>query len=448
MGKIFKNTRSNSRFALGLILAFCVMPLAFSVFADDGDGGVPGTFLNYGASPRTLALGKSFTGLANDVEAAYYNPGGLGQLFVQDIKLAHSALYGGDRMEYFGYALPTKQFGTFGITLLNHNSGEIDVRDEENDVYEPAFYIQNCYIFSYAYNPARILGLGVNFKVITENFARFNDVALSGDLGLLLMAPKPFSFGLVAQNLLRPKITMVNQAQTYPIVLRLGTAIKLFEGRVIVLGDLVTNENIWLSESLKDISAMLQQIKPHFGIEFELLPSILTHRIGFDQNELSVGLGLQKEWGKISLGVDYAMLLHYQSNFKLPISHKLGLFLQFGGFRTWIDASPRIFAPTPEDKRNVLWMDLRIISRRNIKRWQVTIKNNLGEVVRTYSGWETPPLRMAWDGLDDAGRMVSDGKYNYEIVIVDEHEESLRYSGPLTTIKTKGPEGKIEIERK
>jgi hypothetical protein len=64
-----------------------------------GDGGLPGAFLDYGASPRTLALGKSFTGLANDAEAVYFNPGGLAHLYSQDVKLAHSALYGGNRME-------------------------------------------------------------------------------------------------------------------------------------------------------------------------------------------------------------------------------------------------------------------------------------------------------------------------------------------------------------
>ncbi|MEO0093134.1 MAG: FlgD immunoglobulin-like domain containing protein [candidate division WOR-3 bacterium] len=408
------------------------------------DGGIPGTFLNYGASPRTLALGKSFTGLADDAEAVYYNPAGLGQLTSQDLKLTHSSLYGGSRMEYVGYALPTKQFGTFGITLLNHSSSAIDVRDEENDRYEPAAYVQNCYIFSYAYSFLRFLGLGANFKVVTENFARFNDIGLGGDLGLIVLGPKPFNFGIMAQNLWQPTITLAEQEERYPITIRFGTSVKLFEDRVILLGDLVTNQAIWQSDTFNK----LDYIKPHFGIEFELIPHILTHRIGYDKQELSVGLGVRKEWGKISLGVDYALLLHHQSNFRLPLLHKLGLFLQFGGFRTWIDATPKIFSPTPEDKRNVLWMDLRIIARRNIKRWQVTIKNNLGEVVRTFSGWENPPLRMAWDGLDDAGRMVSDGKYNYEIVIVDEHEESLKFSGPLTTIKTKGPEGKIEVERK
>ena len=33
-------------------------------------GGTAGTFLNYGASPRTLALGKAFTGLANALPRA------------------------------------------------------------------------------------------------------------------------------------------------------------------------------------------------------------------------------------------------------------------------------------------------------------------------------------------------------------------------------------------
>jgi hypothetical protein len=435
-------TKRIIRFLTQIVIAF-VLPAQLAFGGLIGDGGMPGQFLNYGASPRTLALGKSFTGLADDAEAVYYNPGGLGQLLSQDLKLAHSSLYGGNRMEYLGYALPTKQFGTFGITFLNYNSSPIDVRDEENDIYAPATYMQNCYIFSYAYNPVRFFGFGLNFKVITENFARFNDVALGGDLGILLQAPRPFNFGIVAQNLLKPSITMVEVEEKYPIILRFGTAVKLFSDRVIVVADLVTNEAIW-----QDTFNKFDQLKPHFGIEFELLPRVLTHRFGYDLNELSVGLGVKKEWGKISLGVDYALLLHHQSNFRLPLSHKLGLFLQFGGFRTWIDATPRIFSPTPEDKRNVLWMDLRIISRRSVKRWQVTIKNNLGEVVRTFSGWEAPPLRMAWDGLDDAGRMVSDGKYDYEIIIVDEHEESLRFSGPLTTIKTKGPEGKIEVERK
>ena len=128
-------------------------------------------------------------------------------------------------------------------------------------------------------------------------------------------------------------------------------------------------------------------------------------------------------------------------------THKLGLNVEFGGYRTWIQPFPSIFSPTPDDKRNVLWMDIKMMSRRKIKRWQILLKNNLGEVVRTFYGWDNPPLRMAWDGLDDAGRLVSDGSYFYEIVLVDERNESMEHGGPLTRIKTKGPQGKVEVEQ-
>lgn len=421
-----------------ILLIFSLIPVTMVL----AQGGTPGTFLNYAASPRTLALGKAFTGLADDAEAVYFNPGGLALLRTQDIKLSHSSLYGGMRMEYLGYALPTKQFGTFALSLLNYGAENLEVRDEHNDLYQPAFFAQNAYIFSYAFSPTRILGIGANFKVVTENLARFSDVGLGADLGIIVTEPRPFNFGIFAQNLLAPKIQLETESEKFPITLRFGGALRLFDDRVIVVGDAVADELVWNSGTFD-----YNRIRPHVGLEFELWPGFLTHRIGYDLNELSFGLGLQREWGKLALGIDYAFLLHHESKFYLPPTHKLGLVVKFGGFRTWIDASPRVFSPTPEDRRNVLWMDLRIVSRRAVKRWQVMLKNNLGEVVRTYSGWEMPPLRLAWDGLDDAGRMVSDGKYNYEIIIVDAQEEALKFAGSLTTIKTKGPEGKIEVER-
>jgi len=88
---------------------------------------------------------------------------------------------------------------------------------------------------------------------------------------------------------------------------------------------------------------------------------------------------------------------------------------------------------------------VRLLTRASIKRWQVLIKNGFGEVVRSYSGWETPPLRMTWDALDDAGRLVADGRYYYDIVVIDQRNRPLHFSGSLTQIRTSGPKGKLEI---
>jgi flagellar hook assembly protein FlgD len=85
------------------------------------------------------------------------------------------------------------------------------------------------------------------------------------------------------------------------------------------------------------------------------------------------------------------------------------------------------------------------MARSGAKRWQVMVKNQYGEVVRTFSGWDAPEPRMTWDGLDDEGRVVADGHYYYEIVVVDQRNRPLRFSGALTEVRTSGPKGRLEI---
>jgi len=420
---------------------FALLVTLVSVLRADYDGGVPGMFLNYGGSPRTLAMGKAFCGLADDAEAGYFNPAGLVQLNSQNIKLAHSFLYD-MRMEYVAYGLPTRNYGSFGLTLINLGAEGIDSRDINNNKFGSSAYAENAYVFSYAYAPWHWMGIGANLKVISKNLALYSWLGPGADLGLMFTVPKPLSFGIFAQNLWSPRMVDLNSrvVETYPITLRAGTAARLFKGRIAVALDVV--------KIMNHPSFAEHSFKPHGGVEFQIIPDVLAQRIGVDMNEVSVGLGLKKVWGNAALGVDYAFLLHYQSSYMLDPTHKVGLSIEFGGYRTWIQASPRVFAPTPDDQRNVLWMDIKVLSRRKIKRWQILLKNNLGEVVRSFYGWENPPLRLAWDGLDDAGRLVSDGTYSYDIVLVDERNESLEHGGSLTTIKTKGPQGKVEVEQK
>jgi hypothetical protein len=264
----------------------------------------------------------------------------------------------------------------------------------------------------------------------------YSGVGLGADVSALLTLPRPFSFGLVLQNLIQPALTLQDSTERYPRNLRAGAAVRLLGDRVRLDADLVVT-------NFADNSR--RRLTPHGGIEFEVLPDMLIPRVGLDANEISLGLGVHKAWGKMAMGADYAFLLHYQSGYTLAPTHKVGVFLTFAGYRVWIDAQPSLFRPTPEDKSNVLWMDVRLMARAGAKRWQVLVKNQYGEVVRTFSGWDAPPLRMTWDGLDDAGRLVSDGDYYYNIVVVDQRNRPLSFSGSLTQIRTSGPTGRLEI---
>jgi hypothetical protein len=413
--------------ACGLWFATCGLLFA--------DGGAAGEFLNYAIAPRSLGMGKAFTALADDAQACYFNPAGLYQLDAQEVLMAHSQLYGA-RLEYVGWALPTKSAGTFGVSLLNFGSEGIDSRTPENLRQQDYFFMENAFVAAYAYNPWQSLGFGGSLKLISKNLAVYSGVGLGADISALLTLPRPFSFGLVIQNLIQPSLTLQDSAERYPRNLRAGAAVRLANDRVRLDADIVVTD--FASKSRRSFS-------PHGGIEFEVLPDVLIPRVGLDANEVSFGLGVHEQWGKMALGADYAFLLHYQSSYTLAPTHKVGVFLNFGGYRVWIDAQPAVFRPTPEDKQNVLWMDVRLVTRTSVKRWQVLVKNQYGEVVRTFAGWDAPPLRMTWDGLDDVGRLVADGHYYYDIVVVDQHNRSLHFSGSLTDVRTSGPKGRLEI---
>jgi len=411
-----------------------------------GEGGLTGAFLDYAPYPRSHGMGKAFAAVADDAQAVYFNPAGLFQLNAQEVLLAHSMLYGGMRMEYVGYALPTRTLGTVGLSVLNYGGEGLDSRTPENYAFQPYVFAENAYMVSFAYNPWSFLGFGATARLLSKNLAQYSDIGVGADVGALLLLPQPFSFGVTVQNAVEPVITLSTLPERYYRVVRFGTAVRLLDDRLIVAADasvpVIPDPDSFGNPSRR----VTLRPMPRGGVEFAIVPRALVQRIGIDANEVSVGLGIQQHWGKMGIGVDYAFLLHHASQYRLGLStHKLGVFLSFGGFRVWIDAQPAVFSPTPEDQKNVLWMDIRSVARAPAKRWQVLIRNSFGEVVRTFSGWDAPPLRLTWDGLDDAGRLVADGNYSYDIVIVDQRNSAIDFSGPLTQVRTRGPQGRIEI---
>ncbi|MFO7675945.1 MAG: hypothetical protein R6X12_06500 [bacterium] len=425
----------------GACVLLCLL-LAAPVAAREG--GLPGAFLAYGVAPRSLALGKAFTAIADDQQAGYFNPGGFFQLDASEVIAAHSQLYGA-RLEYVGYAFPTRRLGTFAVSLINHGAEGLDSRTPGNVRYESFAAAENAFMASYCLSPWTRIGVGATAKLVTQNIAQYSDVGVGIDAGILVRDLGPLSLGLTVQNILQPTLKLATLTDVYPRALRAGLGVRLLDSRVVVAADAET-PLLWdVAPDGNPVRRFTPDFTPHVGVEFQIVPGVLLQRVGIDPNEVSLGLGLQHHWGRMGLGADYAFLLHHRSNYRLAPTHKVGVFIRFAGFRVWIDAQPGTFSPTPENPQNVLRMDVKLVSRAPAKRWQLLIKNDLGEIVRTFGGWDAPPLRLSWDGLDDVGRLVADGDYSYEIVVVDQRDSGLDFSGFLTRVRTRGPEGKIEI---
>jgi hypothetical protein len=429
VNSVWREARSVGRGSLIFLLtACCLLPTV--LFAQDG--GVPGALLNFGMTPRTIAMGRTFTGLADDQEALYYNPAGLVQLMSHNVKSSYLQLLGADA-GYLGYAFPTKKYGSVGISIIYLGARNIDSFNQTGDPLGEFNFTQNCFLVSYAYQPLKPIGLGLNVKLLTSKIAQYGSLGMGGDVGVFLFPRGTVTFGIACQNLFGPTLTHETVKETVPLTVRAGGALKLYSGRVIIAVD--------VTKVIHDSTG----VEPHLGVEFVPVKPILTLRGGLDRNYVSAGLGVRHDWSKFTLGFDYAIDFHYASSYLVEYQHRLGVFINFLGFRTWVDAQPKEFSPSPGRAENVAWLDVHFSTKRPIERWQLIIKNQYGEVVRTYSGWEEPPLRLSWDGLDDIGRVVADGRYFYEILLIDEHGETLEFRDFLTRVATLGPEGEIEF---
>jgi tetratricopeptide (TPR) repeat protein len=84
-------------------------------------------FLKISQGARQVGMGEAFTGIADDVNAIFWNPSGLGQLKRQQFCLMDSIWMIDVNLQYLAYALPIQGFGTIGVYGTFVNAGEIPI---------------------------------------------------------------------------------------------------------------------------------------------------------------------------------------------------------------------------------------------------------------------------------------------------------------------------------
>jgi hypothetical protein len=408
--------------------AILVFILCAAVFAQVGLGGLPGAFLDDGVGARSIGLGKTFVGLATGGEAVYYNPAGLVQLYTNDLTIMGATLYGGAKQSFATYVIPTKYYGAFAFSHCGAYAtlAEDDNRDENN--MKPADAMnyawgQNGIFLSYSKDIIPAINVGINYKVIYSPIGNYpTNVSHGFDLGFLFFPLKSVSFGLVAKNLLQPRLSYDEiKDNPFPRTFKVGISAKLLENTLILLSDL----GYTISESTK-------VVKFYEGLEYRPAKN-LAARLGLNTNEFTLGAGIDRDMKRFMVRLDYAFLMHWGSSFMLEPTHKVSLTFNFGGFKTWIEAKPDVFSPMEK----IVWLYVHIGAKREIERWQLAIKNSLGETVRTFGAFGEPTLTLSWDGRDDYGAIVPDDKYSYDLLLIEKPKTSRTYTGFLVTVKSK-----------
>jgi hypothetical protein len=288
------------KFYILIFFIFCsILPYSFC-FANDESGGYAGSFLEWGAGARAIALGKTFSAVANDGSALYWNPAGLTQLNSRELSAMHALIFE-DRMQNFlSFVYPVNIFA-LAAGWLRFGVNDIQERDNRGEKIGTFDDAENVFMFGSGISvlsiPTFKLKIGFTAKYFYHALYNYHASCFGGDLGMLSYFHskgfiKRIGVGFTVQNL-GAKLkwdTESSHEDNIPIIFRGGAAVNLNLVPFKILLDLEKKEN--------------QQMRIHAGAEYWI--RMLALRAGLDHNNLTVGAGLVFKLPKGGLIIDYA----------------------------------------------------------------------------------------------------------------------------------------------
>jgi len=393
------------------------------LYSQSGSAGMPGCYLHMGVGAKALGMGKAYTALASDPTAIYWNPAGLATQDPYQIYVMHSMLYIDTHFDYVGASAPTQRFGSFGLGVLSLSSGGFDQRSVLNEELGTFSMMDLAFLFNWSKEVYPGLSVGLNYKLVTQRMLEFSGLGHGLDLGLKTRLLNRLDVGLTLMNVLRPQVKLAHETQSYPSQFRLGVASSF-------LGDKLT-----LSADVAKIIGW-ETTRINVGCEYRLLNHIAIHA-GVHQGRFTVGSGFSFN----HYGFDYSN----SSVSELGMNHRFAVRYAFSGFGVKADAFPEVFSPKGE--QNISKITLQVKSRSEVSSWLLEIMDMAGNVVRDFSERGPIPEQIVWDGRNNKGTLVADGRFSYRFVVQTESGKSLEGNGSLVCIDSKGPMGTLGLKQ-
>ena len=292
---------------LGGMVVWLMVCLGCLAHAGNDQAGTSGAaFLKLNQSVRAASLGGSFTALADDPSAIFYNPAGLQLSGNSRFSFTQTSWLMDSTYSTLCYTRPIGESDSLGIALSYAGYGSIQETTANSRTGTGRFFTPNSVlsVVSWAHD-LRFAYLGVNAKIMRQNIDAYQDEGMGVDLGILTHTPlENLHLGASIFNL------GSSGDKVLPQTILIGLNYKTTFGADFV-GDL---------RMPRDANSTL-----HFGVEYAPMP-FLTLRVGFNTRAVeaaggsySLGLGLHFS----GFNVDYA----YVPYADLGDSHRIGVML-------------------------------------------------------------------------------------------------------------------------
>ncbi len=249
-------------FALFLQQLFAQSPSKYA-------GSASNLFLRSGVSARVSGLGETFTAIADDENALYYNPAGLANIKKGSIGLNHTQWFEDIRLDniVFGYNFDRKLGVALGISHMWMPSiqGKNPMGTATGDINVSSSIINLG--LGYKVDPSLYVGIGI--KYFRDDLAGFstNGVAIDAGLYVHLFVPG-LTFGLSVQNI-GGSIQYDSVKEKIPFVYRAGLAYKIYNTglRFAVDGIKSIDSDIAIATALE--YTLLKTFSLRFGNQFK-----------------------------------------------------------------------------------------------------------------------------------------------------------------------------------
>lgn len=192
------------------------------------------TFMKIGVGSRPVALGQAFTGVADDVNALFYNPAGLALDCPYELGVTACQMLQGVSYLTGGLAVPFAR--RFGAGLAAGFLSASDIRRDELGQ-ELGSFVLNDLIAGpgFAVQPFRKLAVGGTGKFVYSRIDSFAAWSLSFNAGILYQPVKYVKVGASLLHLGPPR-RFISYWEFPPINLRSGVSFKLpFQNNYLLL---------------------------------------------------------------------------------------------------------------------------------------------------------------------------------------------------------------------
>lgn len=189
------------------------------------------SFLRIDTGARPAAMGGAYTAVADDVNALYYNPGGLSLLSRRELGATHTEWLLDSKFDFIGFAQPTAA-GTFGLGFTRLSNGRIEGRAADRSA-SGSFEASDTAVtlgFGRSLGEAVPFGrasLGINVKYLQSQLGSDSASTFAFDLGAVhRLDAAPLSLGFSVLNMGRG-MRFLDQTDPLPLTISAGAAYRL-----------------------------------------------------------------------------------------------------------------------------------------------------------------------------------------------------------------------------